>query len=401
MASPINFLEPFDRLHIGPFISKYSDWILFTLLLFLFWAVAGIALRKRFEDSRHLRILVTSVALLLSVGTYYSIYEGWLHLSLEGFGLFGAAIVFIVIFFIIFGAIRAYGMRLSNALPLGFLLFFVSLWAISPNMFHTLNEKFPLANTLLGLLFLVSLFKIIAAFFMHSGPKPSETAKDLRRVDIETPENEEIDREIAEEKEEKKILKKRTLRFTKIEIKSIDNIEECLKRIISLIKENGNSLTREEVAGVSKYLKEISKNENIIKSSLKLIKKHLNSYQSLHRKDISELEDRMKKTKSEKKQKIIEEEILYQQKMLQVIDFMKSYESKIVLFTDTFNKLLSASMQKLKTHHPNDALNFLVQAYKEIMSMKHIFKKQKEFEKFLIKLNKKTVSNLKKEKDPE
>jgi hypothetical protein len=80
-------------------------------LLFFFWAVVGIALKKKFGESKHLRVLVTSVSLMLAVGTYYSIYREWLHVSLQSFGLFGAILLFVVIFFIIFGLMRGYGMH--------------------------------------------------------------------------------------------------------------------------------------------------------------------------------------------------------------------------------------------------------------------------------------------------
>ena len=58
MPSTIDILDPFNRIHPGQFISEYSDWILFTLLLFFFWAVVGISLKKHFEQSRYLRVLI-------------------------------------------------------------------------------------------------------------------------------------------------------------------------------------------------------------------------------------------------------------------------------------------------------------------------------------------------------
>ncbi|GEM_PF-1704381 len=400
MPSTINILKPFDTIHIGPFISQYSDWIIFTLFLFLFWAIAGIALRKRFEESRYLRVLITTVALLLAMGTYFSIYQGWLHLSLEGFGLFGAILILITVFFIIFGLMRGYGLHLANALAIGFVLFYISLWAISPNILHTLDNIFPLGNTILALFFLVSIFKVIAAFFRHSSRTPAQTAKELQNFDKASIEDKEIDREIDEDKKEGKMLKGKTIRFTKIEIKSIENIEACLKKIIEAIKERGNSLSHEDVSELTQYLKQITKNEGVLKKSLWLIKKHLNAYQSMHRKDIPELKNRLQKTNSQKQQAAIKKEIIYQKKMLEIIDFLESYEAKIIWFTDRFNQLIGAAMQRLKNHYPNDALAFLMQADKELSGMRQIFEKQKEFEKFLLKLNKKNLSNLKKEKDP-
>jgi hypothetical protein len=317
---------------------------------------------------------------------------------LEGFGLFGAVLLFIVVFFIIFGAIRGYGMRVSNALPLGFVLFFISLWAICPNILNTLDEVFPFGNTILALIFLVSVIKIIAAFFLHSGSSLDAKVRELRGADFSPPEDPEIDREIAEDKDERKMLKKKTMRFTRVEIKSIDHIEECLKNIVWLIKERGNSLDQKDAGQIVGNLREISKNENILKKGMMIIRDHLKAYNALHRKDIGELEKRLNETKDVNKKKTIEEEIEYQKKMLDVIEFMKSYESKINMFTDTFNKLIMAAIQKVKGRYPNDALNFLEQAYKELLGMKSIFKKQMELEKYLLKLNKKTIADLKKEK---
>jgi len=400
MTTTIDILEPFNRIHPGSFISRYSDWILFTLLLFFFWAVTGISLKKRFAESRYLRVLVTSIALMLSVGTYYSIYQGWLHLSLQGLGLFGAVLLFIVVFFIIFGLMRGYGMRLSNALPLGFTLFYISLWAISPNILHTLASIFPPANAILLLLFIVSVFKIIFAFFRHSKKLPFDTARDLQRKNFSTTNDAEIDHEINENKKEGKMLKKRTARFTKIEIKTIANIEECLEKLVRIIKEKGNSLTQDDVAELSHVLRQIGKNVAILKNGMNFIKEHLNSYETHHRKDISELEKRLSGTKDKKKAKAIENEIIYQNKMLQALDFMDKYESKIIQFADSFNKLIFKAMQKVKSRFTVDALYYLEQTYKDLLEMRHIYEKQRKLENYLLKLNKKTISELKKEKDP-
>jgi len=399
MPSTINILEPFDRIQPPPFISRYSDWILFTLLLFFFWAVAGIALKKRFGDSRHLRVLVTVVALMLSIGTYFSIYQGWIHLSLEGLGFFGAVLVLIVVFFVIFGMMRGYGMRLSNALSIGFILFYISLWSVSPNILHTLADIFPLGNTILGFIFLISVIKIIATFMRHFPKSPLEAAKTLKGIDISTPEGAGIDRELDEDKKEKKILKKRTLRFTKLEIKSANDIQTCLEMIINKIKEKGNSLNQDDVAEIYQYLRRIAKNENILKRGMNVIKKHLKAFDQLHRKDISELEKRLEKSTGKKQRKTIEEEIAYQRKMLHAIDFIERYESKIVEFTTYFNKLVYGAMQKMKDHNPNGTLSYLDNAYKGLLEMKQIYKKERELEKYLLKINKKTISDLKKEKD--
>jgi hypothetical protein len=400
MPSTIDILEPFNRIHPGAFISRYSDWILFTLLLFFFWAVAGISLKKRFEESRYLRVLVTSVALMLSVGTYYSIYQGWLYLNLQGLGLFGAILLFVVVFFIILGLMRGYGMHLSNALPLGFTLFYISLWAISPNILYTLASIFPPANAILLLLFIVSVFKIIFAFFRHSGKLPFNMGKDLQRSKFYTTDDKEIEQQINENKKEKKLLEKKTIRITDLEIKTIDNIENHLEKLVKIIKEKGNSLTQDDVSELSYVLTQIGKNVKVLKDGTNFIKSHINSYETHHRKDISELEKRLSKTKDKKKAKAIKNDIVYQKNMLQALAFMDKYESKIIQFSGLFSTLIFKAMQKVKSQYPNDALYYLEQAYQNLLKMKHIYEKQKKLERYLLKVNKNTISELKKEKDP-
>ena len=113
-----SIFDPFLQIHPGRFIQQFSDWIIFTLLLVFFISIAGITLHRRFPDSRYGRPLIISVGLMLAVGVYYSIYKGWLHLSLQGFGLVGAALVILVIFFVVYGMIRGFGMHTSTAIPL-------------------------------------------------------------------------------------------------------------------------------------------------------------------------------------------------------------------------------------------------------------------------------------------
>ena len=400
MASTIDILDPFTRIHPGSFISQYSDWILFTLLLFFFWAVAGIALKRRFEESRYLRVLITSIALALAVGTYYSVYQGWLHLSLQGLGLFGAVLLLIVIFFIIFGLMRGYGLRLSTALPLGFALFYVSLWAVIPNILTTFRETFPPVNGILIILFVVSVFKVLAAFFSHSRRSPLKIAKAMGKPDFFTPNEEdpEIEREEREEKKEVRLLKKRSMKLTKMEINTIEEIEEYLEQMIRVIKGKGNDIDQEEIAELFHALRQIAKKEGLLKHGLDLIKRHEKAYKNIHQRDVSELEKRFSGAKDKAEKKVIEEEIVYQKKMVEALEFMENYEKKIVDFTQSFNKLIYTGMQKLKGRYPSDAQDYLVEAHKSLTGMKQVYEKQKEIEKYLLKLNKKTIKDLKREK---
>ncbi|MDZ7760039.1 MAG: hypothetical protein U5L00_07280 [Desulfovermiculus sp.] len=394
MASDI--LDPFTRIQPGPFIAKYDDWIIFTILLFFFWSVAGIALRKRFGESRHLRVLVTTVALFLAVGTYYSIYRGWLHLSLQGLGLLGAFLLLIVVFFILFGLMRGYGIHTQTALPLGFALFYTSMWAVSPNIVNTIIDIHPLLNLILVILFIASVFKVLGAFFRHTKSTPQASARDLQ-TQFSDPNDMEIKREIRDDQKERKKLKK-TRKVTKRELKTVEEIERLLADMAQTIRAKGNSVDQEEIRQLTTDLNAISKNEGLLSQGSELLKHHVQAYQTHHRKDINELQNRLAKTPSEKKKKAIKDEILYQKTMLKSLDFMNQYEAKLKEFVQVFNSLLSKAMQCLKSRYPADALSHLEHAMKDLAQMKTLIARQKGFEKYLQKLDKKLIKDLKAER---
>jgi len=165
-----------------------------------------------------------------------------------------------------------------------------------------------------------------------------------------------------------------------------------------VITEKGNTIDRQEIAQLTSTLRQIAKKEYLLKKSVELIKAHVNAYKAIHRKDIPELDKRLNQTHDKKQRKTIGEEVSYQKHMLQTLDFMEKYESKINDFTQSFNNLLSVAMQRLRSHYPNDALSYLENANTSLQSMKHIYNKQRDYEKYLLMLNKKTIKNLKKEK---
>jgi len=394
----IDIFDSIARVHPGQFITRFSDWITFTLLLFFFWAVAGIALRKHFQDSRHLRILTTTIGLMLSVGTYYSIYRGWLHFSLANLGLWGAALILIIVFFITYGLMRGYGMKPWIALPIGYAIFYMSMWLIYKNIFHNIADIFPLGNGILAFLFIASLIKIIMRFFEHSkAPKfAAEEISGYKPTSISEPE---INREIQEDKQERKLLKGKTIRLTKTEIRTTDDIQHALDQLITLIKKKAPNLDEHDIAQIKSTLRAINEKESILNRGINLLRDHANAYNALHKKDTSELEKRLRSEADRKKKQIIEEELTYQRRMIEAVNFLQRYESKIQQFIQSFNRFLYTAMEKLKTRNPHESLAYLDAAKNDLSNMKNIYNRQKEIEKYLLNINKKTIRDLKKEKN--
>jgi len=395
----IDILSPFRNISPGQFISRYSDWILFTLLIFFFWSVVTIALKKRFGDSRASRFLATSTALMLAVGTYYMIYKGKLHLSLAGLGMFGAMLILIIIYFILFGLQRNYGMKVSISLPLGFVLFYISIFALTPNLMTNIQDIFPLAKPIMAVLFAISLFRLITAFFRHSKPNLLKIGKTLEKNAILSKDEPEINKEIEDDKKEKKLLKGKTLKLTKMEIRSVDDMENSLNHLIKLIKANDKNITKDETFQISQLLRQISQKENILLGSMPILKKHTEIYKKHHRKDIAELDKRLREAiNNPSQQNMIRQEIHHQKQMLETIDFIETYEKRIFEFTQQLNKTISKAIEKLKTVHPHECLEYLEFAKKELTSMKQIFNKEKQLENYIVSLSKKSVKNLEKEK---
>jgi len=395
----IDLLAPFRNISPGQFISRYSDWILFTLLIFFFWSVITIALKKRFGESKAFRVLATSTALMLSVGTYYMIYKGKLHLSLEGLGMFGAMLILIIIFFILFGLQRNFGMKVSISLPLGFVLFYISIFALTPNIMTNIQNIFPLAKPIMAILFAISLFRLITAFFRHSKPNLLNIGKEINNRPIPIKDEPEINHEIKDDKKEEKLLKGKTIKLTKMEIRTVDDMENSLEQLIRLIRANDKDISKDETYKISQILRQISQKENILLGSMPILKKQAEIYKTKHRKDLAELDKRLRAAiNNPQQQNMIRQEIHFQKQMIATIDFIETYENRIIEFTQNLNKTLSKAIEKLKTIHPHECLEYLEYAKKELSAMKHIFKKQKDLEKFVLKLSKKTIKDLKKEK---
>ena len=395
----IDLLSAFRTISPGQFISKYSDWILFTLLIFFFWSVVTLALKKHFGNSRAFRFLATSTALMLAVGTYYLIYIGKLHLSLAGLGMFGAILILIIIFFILFSLQKNFGLKTSISLPLGFILFYISIYALTPSIMKNINDIFPLAKPIMAILFVFSLFRIITAFFRHSSPTPKQTARDLETIATPPVDEPEINHEIKDDKKEEKLIKKKTINLTKAEIRTIDDMQNSLHHLSNIIKEKGNTLDQDETHQIGKILRQIWEKESLIIGAMPTLKKQAEIYKQHHRKDIRELEKRLRESiNNPQQQNKVREEIGYQKRMIETLHFIETYEKRIMTFAKDFNKNISNAIEKLKSHYPHDSLEYLKISKRELESMKNILKKQKELEKYAIQLNKKTIKDLKKEK---
>lgn len=403
---PTNMLDPFNYIKPGPFIDRYQDWLVVTLLIFFFWGAVGLALKKKFGDTKHLRVLVTSIALYMAIGTYYSMYKGWLHFTFQSLGMFGVFLALVIVFFIVFGLVRAYGMKLNGALPLAYALLYVSLWGISPNIFDNISDIAPPINLILLILFFVSIWKIIKAFLHHTKSDASGslhiTDKAIKKLKGRSADEDEAQHQIEDEtkaeKAERKHIKKDTLRLTDIEIKTVKDIESNVNRMAQLLHDRGNKLSTADVGQITHVLQKINQDEGILKRGLVEIQREARAYENEHKKEIAEQRQRHAKTKNPKVLKFLTELEHYEGQMYQASKFVEDNEKKIRDFARSFNQQIQSALIQIKDKNIRSAMTFLGYAKRNIAGMMSIYQKQHELERYLLKKGKYVIRDLKREK---
>ena len=399
-------LDPFTYIKPGPFISKYQDWILITLLIFVFWGLIGIGLRKHFKDSKHLRVLVMASSLFTAIVCYYSIYQGWLHFSFQTLGMYGPFLVLMLAFFIVFGLVKAFGMKLNNALPFTYALLYLSLWAVSPNIFDNISDIAPPVNLILLVLFFASIWKVVRGFFHHSRSDASgsmhiadKAIKSLKAPSKdETEAQTQIEDETKAEKAEQKHIKKDTLKITDLEIKTIEDIEQNVNRMMQMLHERGDHLSAADADSITHVLQKINQDESILKRGLVEIQREAVAYENEHKKEIAEQRQRHAKTKDPKILKFLTELEKFEAQMFQASKFVEQNEKKIIDFAKSFNQQIQAALMQIKDKNVRSAMNFLGYAKRNLAGMKHIYDKQHQLERYLLKTGRKTIRDLKREK---
>ena len=135
-----------------------------------------------------------------------------------------------------------------------------------------------------------------------------------------------------------------------------------------------------------KAIVKIRKSEIIFKKGLNRINEHLSQYQAVEKKDLAVLKRRLAATKDKARAALIKDEIYYHNKIIEAEKFMQQYEQPVLEFADAFNGMLGASIEKLETGHPGEALSHFEFILKKLVQMKPVFEKQAEIEKYLIKV---------------
>ena len=383
----------------------WGEWVMLVLFCGLFIAVASSVLPRSLTEKNSGRALTIILGIILGIGLFMT--RSLFNFNFESFGFIAIGIIIILAVFVTYGLTK-FGMSKTTAVALTYCLVFLTFVMPEPSIFDSFAETMPILNLLFYVAFIIMIGKLFIGMFGGFGWSAGDAARDLKRLNLDErgfagtgpdqKEAREVESEIKEEEQEDKAIKYKTFEATRKELKTIDDIYRNLRQITDTIDKKGNNLLDSDKAGMLSSLRNIQKDEYILLGGLIMVRNHAKAYKLKHRKDISEIEDRMKKARGEKQKKALSDELTYQKKMLEALDYLDKYEARVFEFKKAFDRLLYMAIEKIRAKSPAEAHTYLKQAQLEISKIRYIYEKQMQLERYLVNINKKTIDTLKVEK---
>ena len=222
-------------------------------------------------------------------------------------------------------------------------------------------------------------------------------AKDIMHDKFTSEEDqEEIDREIDIEKRDEKRLKKKTIKLTKRELNTIDDISQMLQDIINQLKKHSR-LEETDFQEISKLIYNISIKKKEFENSLVLLRRHFEYYKREDRNLLQELRGRLSKTENPLEKEEIKRQYAIEKRKIAIYDFTKENEVRINNFLQNFQALLFKAIENIKQNNIPDASIHLTSAKNLLGTIEKTLKQLKAYEKYLLKLSRKEEHILKKE----
>ena len=384
---PSSLFLPLDRFQPSEILSQYSEWVYFTLILVFFVSVAGSTLRKHF-DKPYVKPLIISVGLMLTVGVFrfkqqvVEVFEGW--------GILGTILLVVMVATVPYGLCRGFGLSNPRAFALTYILIYVLSWVKFPGFYETLvDSNFGLVNLILRIVFLVAVFNVF---------KPGELFS-FSKGDLvsDGPVAREIDREIAVENQEREMVGEGAEKMTRIEIRTVEDIEKALSEIERITEANRNNLPRGERERIAGILNQIGKDENIFSDSIRSLQKLFQRLDVVDAHHYQELKERLAKATGKEK-KLLTVELEAQEEKLRLEKSIFELEGRLGQGLNSLHQLLSAAVDRIRrSPYPYDAKGPLSQARVVLTAILAFIKEAKALEDKLVALVKAERKLLKKE----
>ena len=211
----------------------------------------------------------------------------------------------------------------------------------------------------------------------------------------------EITQEADIEKNEKGLLKNNAEKLNKIEIQTVENIEEALSEILTIVSYHRNNLSTADREKISQALKNIVAKENTFKKGIQNIKDILKRIGSADLHQLQKQKERMVKTDGEEKQ-VLETEVRGEEEKLKIEESIMELEKRIDHHIEQFNKLANLSVQYIGgSPYPYDAAPYLKEAMATLKELVIIIKDINGLEEKLVEMTNIEKKLMQKEKHAE
>jgi len=381
-------LSPLDNIRPSDLLGQYSEWIYFTLVLIFFISIAGLTLRKHFGKA-YVKPLIISVGLMMTVGVF--MMRDKVVMIFEGWGILGTLLLVFIAAIIPYGLCRGFGMPANQAFYVVYVLFYIISWVKFPDVYYYLGDhNMGLVNLGLLVLFIYAIYKIVTM-----GKSKIDLAGGFN---TDSPLKKEITREMDIQNQEANIMEQQENKVTKLEIKTISDMEESLVEMVRIIQANSTNLTTKDRAKIGDTLNKISKSENVFLKTLQNLKQILLRLRVLDDKQMLEKKNRLARSNGKEKE-ALEKEIYLEEEKIKAEQNVIALEQNLEKGTGYFNDLIRQSIQILNgSAYPADAIQPLSQARMALKDIMEIINKMKSLEDNLFQLSKGEKNLLKKEK---
>ena len=245
------------------------------------------------------------------------------------------------------------------------------------------------------ILFIASIIKTISGFFHHS-KSPEPWALDLKRNRIIPADAPEIKEQIQTEEKEQKSIKKQSIKLTKKDLKNVDQIIGRLKEIYKILSKEQN-LGPEVKKDIIDNLQTIRKVRVSFQTNLEALKKFIEKYKTVDTNQAAELQKRYRDTKDKTKQAEIKKEYIYEQKKLDIMNFLNANAGNINSSLKLFDSNLDVTINYMRAGDIRNAILQVRRIIAKLEPIKGILKKMKHYEIQAVKLSKREERVMKKE----
>jgi len=384
-------LKSFEYLEISFLYNNYSFIIDAVIAFLIFFGVAKVTLGKRFEG-RGGRAIIIGIGLALSMG--FLLMEKSLNFSLRSFGPLAVGIILLLVGFVLYGLLLSLGFNHTNSLCLAYIIDYLSLRLVAPNIFDWIANTAPFINGILGLGFLMALFKLIFSLFSRNSLK-SISSKLPSKPNIKS-NTEDYDKEMEEDKEEVDIIKSRLIKPTKKEIKDSEEMIETINEMIKLIEEYGT--TPHAIRELSNYLVKIRDKEHYAMVYFNYINKIMDKIGRFDNEFYTTLKAECETAQGSEQKRLKKKEIEAEEKKREIEEVIEKIEKLILQHTKKFRQCINYAVQNLRNNNPNEAIKCLKESLKIESKIKDLFEQIKELERDLKKITKRNFRFLRKEK---